>query len=94
MCITNHATGQVSELLRPPDAKAGSGLINPYLIAGSLALLSSGDVISGFIDPGVPRIISSTVLASAALDTVVNKLVLPELRKVKYLHEIIFMVQF
>ncbi|KAF3339761.1 hypothetical protein FCM35_KLT15532 [Carex littledalei] len=81
MCITNHATGQVSELLRPPDAKAGSGLINPYVVAGSLAVLASGDVISGFIDPGVPRIISSTVLVSAAVNTVVNKLVLPELRK-------------
>ncbi|KAJ4806532.1 Pentatricopeptide repeat (PPR) superfamily protein [Rhynchospora pubera] len=81
LCLTNHATGQVSELLRPPDAKAGSGFINPYVVAGSLALLASGDVVSGFIDPGVPRIVSATVLASAAVDTVVNQVVLPELRK-------------
>lgn len=92
LCLTNHATGQVSELLRPPDAKDGPGLINQYVVAGSLALLASGDVVSGFIDPAVPRIVSATVLASAAVGTVVNQLVLPEVRKVNYPPQIIFIL--
>uniref|UniRef100_A0A0A9DDS7 Uncharacterized protein n=1 Tax=Arundo donax TaxID=35708 RepID=A0A0A9DDS7_ARUDO len=81
MCLTNHFNGQVSKLLRVPSKNEGSYLLNPYLLVGGLALLASGDASSAFIDPSLPRFITATAVASAAVGTTLNQVVLPEIQK-------------
>ncbi|XP_072968051.1 uncharacterized protein [Typha angustifolia] len=81
MSLTNHTNGQVSELLRDTIKNSGSILLNPYILFPSLAFLATGDAASSFIDPSLPRLISATVIASVAIGTAVNLVVLPELRK-------------
>ncbi|CAL5006936.1 unnamed protein product [Urochloa decumbens] len=81
MYLTNHINGQVSKLLRAPSKNEGSFFLSPYLLAGALALLASGDVASAFIDPTLPRLITATAVASAAVGTTLNQVVLPEIQK-------------
>ncbi|CAO2210664.1 unnamed protein product [Urochloa humidicola] len=81
MCLTNHINGQVSKLLRAPSKNEGSFLLSPYLLVGALALLASGDAASAFIDPSLPRLITATAVASAAVGTTLNLVVLPEIQK-------------
>ncbi|CAO2163672.1 unnamed protein product [Urochloa humidicola] len=81
MCLTNHINGQVSKLLRAPSKNKGSFFLSPYLLVGALALLASGDAASAFIDPSLPRLITATAVASAAVGTTLNQVVLPEIQK-------------
>ncbi|RLM61151.1 uncharacterized protein C2845_PM14G08300 [Panicum miliaceum] len=81
MCLTNHNNGQVSKLLRAPSKNEGSFFLSPYLLIGALALLASGDAASAFIDPSLPRLITATAVASAAVGTTLNQVVLPEIQK-------------
>lgn len=81
MCLTNHINGQVSKLLRAPSKNEGSFFVSPYLLVGALALLASGDAASAFIDPSLPRLIAATAVASAAVGTTLNQVVLPEIQK-------------
>ena len=82
MCLTNHRNGQISKLLRAPSKNEGSFFLSPYLLVGALALLASGDAASVFIDPSLPRLITATAVASAAIGTTLNQVVLPEIQKV------------
>uniref|UniRef100_A0ACD6A088 Uncharacterized protein n=2 Tax=Avena sativa TaxID=4498 RepID=A0ACD6A088_AVESA len=81
MCLTNHVSGQLSKLLRVPSKNVGPFVLTPYLFVGALALLASGDAVSAFIDPSLPRLITATVIASAAVGTTLNQVILPETRK-------------
>ncbi|XP_039853711.1 uncharacterized protein LOC120712066 isoform X2 [Panicum virgatum] len=81
MCLTNHSNGQVSKLLRAPSMNEGSFFLSPYLLVGALSLLASGDAASAFIDPSLPRLITATAIASAAIGTTLNQVVLPEIQK-------------
>ncbi|KAM0854737.1 hypothetical protein ACQ4PT_050233 [Festuca glaucescens] len=81
MCLTNHVSGQVSKLLRAPSKNVGPFVLTPYLFVGALALLASGDAVSAFIDPSLPRLITATAIASAAVGTTLNQVILPETRK-------------
>jgi len=81
MCLTNHRNGQISKLLRAPSKNEGSFFLSPYLLVGALALLASGDAASVFIDPSLPRLITATAVASAAIGTTLNQVVLPEIQK-------------
>uniref|UniRef100_J3MS71 Uncharacterized protein n=2 Tax=Oryza brachyantha TaxID=4533 RepID=J3MS71_ORYBR len=81
MSLTNHINRQVSRLLRAPSKNEGPFVFNPYLLAGALALLASGDAASAFIDPTLPRLITATAFASAAVGTTLNQVILPEIRK-------------
>ncbi|RLN04746.1 uncharacterized protein C2845_PM13G09760 [Panicum miliaceum] len=81
MCLTNHSNGQVSKLLRAPSKNEGSFFLSPYLLVGALALLASGDAASAFIDPSLPRLITATAIASAAVGTTLNQVVLAEIQK-------------
>ncbi|TVU06603.1 hypothetical protein EJB05_49827, partial [Eragrostis curvula] len=74
MSLTNHINGQVSKLLRAPSKNEGSFFLSPYLLVGGLALLASGDAASAFIDPTLPRVITATAIASAAVGTTLNQL--------------------
>ncbi|KAH0467473.1 hypothetical protein IEQ34_004711 [Dendrobium chrysotoxum] len=80
MSLTNHTTGQVSQLLRASFSE-NSFLSNPSILFTSLAVLASGDAASGFIDPSLPRLISVVAIASLAVGTAVNRVILPQLSK-------------
>lgn len=82
MCLTNHTNGKVSWLLRVPVKNGNSFFLNPYILLPSLAVLSSGDAMSAFIDPSLPRLIAVAAVASTALGATLNRVVLPEIRKV------------
>ncbi|XP_074557553.1 uncharacterized protein LOC141813483 isoform X1 [Curcuma longa] len=81
MCLTNHINGKISRLLRTPAKNGFSFFINPYILLPSLAVLSSGDAMSAIIDPNLPKLIAAAAVASVALETTMNRLVLPEMRK-------------
>lgn len=81
MCLTNHTSGQVSQLLRAPVKNGDSFFLNPYVLFPTLALLATGDAASIIIDPSLPRLISAAAVASLAVGTTMNRVVLPELRK-------------
>lgn len=81
MCLTNHINGQVSKLLRTPSKNEGSFFLSPYLLVCALAFFASGDAASAFIDPSLPRLVTATVIASAAVGTTLNQVVLPEIQK-------------
>ncbi|XP_020257977.1 uncharacterized protein LOC109834380 isoform X2 [Asparagus officinalis] len=81
MCLTNHSSGQVSQVLRAPAKDERSFLFNPSILFPALTLLATGDAASGIIDPTLPRLISIVAVASVALEAAVNRIILPELRK-------------
>lgn len=81
MCLTNHTTGQVSPLLRAPDKDGNSFLLNPSILFPTLALLATGDAASGIIDPSLPRLISIAAVASVAVGTTIDRVVIPQLSK-------------
>lgn len=82
MSLTNHTTGSVSELLRVSLREDASFLSNPSVLFTSLAVLASGDAVSGLIDPSLPRLISVVALASLAVGTTVSRVILPQLSKI------------
>ncbi|XP_066350888.1 uncharacterized protein [Miscanthus floridulus] len=81
MCLTNHINGQVSKLLRAPSKNEGTFFLSPYLLVGALAFLASADAASTFIDPSLPRLVTATAIASAAVGTTLNEVVLPKIQK-------------
>ncbi|XP_008793155.2 uncharacterized protein LOC103709522 isoform X1 [Phoenix dactylifera] len=81
ICLTNHTSGQVSQLLRAPVKNGGSFFLNPFVLFPTLALLATGDAASVIIDPSLPRLISVAAVASLAVGTTMNHVLLPELRK-------------
>ncbi|XP_058100429.1 uncharacterized protein LOC131245173 isoform X2 [Magnolia sinica] len=79
MCLTNHSSGQESQLLRAPMKSGNSFLLNPSILFPVFALLATGDAASGIIDLSLPRFISIAAIASLALGTTINSVVLPQL---------------
>lgn len=82
MSLTNHTSGQESQLLRAPINNGNSSLLNPSILFPTLAVLATGDAASGIIDPSLPRFISIAAVASVALGTTINSVILPQLSQV------------
>lgn len=82
--LTNHTTGQVSQLLRAPLSLREENSLLSYssILFTSLAVLASGDATSGFIDPSLPRLVSVVAIASLVVGTAMSRVILPELSKV------------
>ncbi|KHN16739.1 hypothetical protein glysoja_002836 [Glycine soja] len=78
MCITNHKDGRESLLLRAPRKEVNSSLLKPSLIFPLLALLATGDVASGIIDPGLPQLLSVVAVSTLVVGSTVNTVVLPQ----------------
>ncbi|PIA34312.1 hypothetical protein AQUCO_03800122v1 [Aquilegia coerulea] len=81
MCLTNHTNGRESQLLRAPVKNGNLSLRNPSFLIPALVLLTTGDLASGIIDPSLPRLISISVVASVALGTTLNNVVIPQLNR-------------
>ncbi|KAF5187586.1 Pentatricopeptide repeat (PPR) superfamily protein [Thalictrum thalictroides] len=81
MCLTNHTNGRESLLLRAPVKNGNMSLRNPSFLIPALALLTTTDLASGIIDPSLPRLISISLVASVALGTTLNSVVIPQLNR-------------
>ncbi|XP_077251297.1 uncharacterized protein LOC143890480 [Tasmannia lanceolata] len=81
MSLINHSNGQESQLLRPPLKNGSSILLNPSILFPFLSVLAAGDAASGIIDPRLPQFISIVAVASVALGSTINGVVLPQLNK-------------
>lgn len=81
MSLTNHTTGQGSQLLRAPAKNGNSSMLNPSVLFPVLSILATGDAATRIIDSSLPQIISIAAVASIALGTTVNNVILPQLNK-------------
>ncbi|KAK9145488.1 hypothetical protein Sjap_005391 [Stephania japonica] len=79
--LTNHINGRESQLLRAPVKNGSVSLLNPAILFPVLALLATGDVASGIIDPSLPKAISIAAVASVTIGTTLNSVVLPQLNR-------------
>lgn len=82
MSLTNHKDGRESLLLRAPTKDGNSPLLNPFSFIPLLAILGTGDAVSGIIDPSLPQLLSVAAVASLAAGATLNYLVLPQLNQV------------
>ncbi|XP_010272519.1 PREDICTED: uncharacterized protein LOC104608279 isoform X3 [Nelumbo nucifera] len=82
ICLTNHTNGQESQLLRAPIKNGSLSLLSPSVLFPALVVLATGDAASGIINPSLPQFIFATAVASLAIGTTVNGLVLPQLSRV------------
>ncbi|PWA52434.1 pentatricopeptide repeat (PPR) superfamily protein [Artemisia annua] len=81
MCLTNHLNGKESPLLRAPTKNAGLSLFSPSVFIPLLAVLASGDMASGMIDPSLPQLISVAAVSSVAVGATLNGLVFPQFNR-------------
>ncbi|KAI9174478.1 hypothetical protein LWI28_017920 [Acer negundo] len=79
MCLTNHKDGRESLLLRAPTKDGNSSLLNPFSLIPLLAVLATGDAVSGIVDPSLPQFLSIAAVASLAVGTTLNNVVFPQL---------------
>lgn len=82
MSITNHVTGLEFRLLPAPPKSGSSASFEASFILPGLALLAGGDAATAFIDPTLPKLISTVAVSATVLGAAVNALVLPQLNKV------------
>ncbi|KAK1438516.1 hypothetical protein QVD17_04325 [Tagetes erecta] len=81
MSLTNHVNGRESPLLRAPTKNGGLSLFSPTVFFPLLAVIASGDVASGMIDPSLPQFISVAAVSSVAVGATLNGLVFPQLNR-------------
>ncbi|XP_010272518.1 PREDICTED: uncharacterized protein LOC104608279 isoform X2 [Nelumbo nucifera] len=70
-----------SQLLRAPIKNGSLSLLSPSVLFPALVVLATGDAASGIINPSLPQFIFATAVASLAIGTTVNGLVLPQLSR-------------
>ncbi|XP_057822133.2 uncharacterized protein LOC131034612 isoform X2 [Cryptomeria japonica] len=81
MSITNHVTGLEFRLLPAPPKSGSSASFEASFIIPALALLAGGDAATAFIDPTLPKLISTVAVSATVVGAAVNALVLPQLNK-------------
>ncbi|KAI3501416.1 hypothetical protein L1887_29284 [Cichorium endivia] len=81
MCLTNHQDGRESPLLRAPTKNEKLSLFTPTVFFPLVALLATGDMASGMIDPNLPQFISVAAVSSLAVGATLNGLVFPQLNR-------------
>lgn len=83
MAITNHVTGRVSSLLRPPPKSGSGAAFDTSVIIPAVLLLASSDAATVFINPALPRAIAVGAAAAIAVGGATNAFVLPRLNQVQ-----------
>lgn len=85
MAVTNHVTGRVSLLSRPPPKSGSGAAFDASFIISAALLLASGDAATGLIDPSLPRAIAIGAATAVAIGGATNAFVLPRLNQVHFL---------
>ncbi|KAI3713526.1 hypothetical protein L1987_72104 [Smallanthus sonchifolius] len=81
MSLTNHLNGRESPLLRAPTKNGGLSLFSPAVFFPLLAVIATGDVATGMIDPSLPQFISVAAVSSVAIGATLNGVVFPQLNR-------------
>ncbi|KAG0559827.1 hypothetical protein KC19_10G132400 [Ceratodon purpureus] len=81
MAVTNHVTGRVSLLSRPPPKSGTGAAFDASFIISAALLLASGDAATGLIDPSLPRAIAIGAATAVAIGGATNAFVLPRLNQ-------------
>ncbi|CAL1373596.1 unnamed protein product [Linum trigynum] len=81
MCLTNHVNGRESPLLRAPAKDGRLSLLNPAVLIPLAAVLATGDVASGMVDPSLPQLLSVAAFTSVSVGAALNTLVLPQMNQ-------------
>ncbi|KAL6751543.1 hypothetical protein V8C86DRAFT_3019801 [Haematococcus lacustris] len=79
LTATNHMTGIVTPLLRPPTSNTQSGL--PGWVMPVAILVAGGDAASTLVDPNLPLLLAGSLAAVAGSAVAGNQLLLPRLRQ-------------
>lgn len=85
MAITNHVTGRVSTLSRPPPKSGSGAAFDTSFIVPAALFLASSDAATALIDPSLPRAIAIGAAAAVALGGATNTFILPRLNQVHLL---------
>lgn len=79
LTATNHKTGVVTQLQRPPLSGANTTI--PGWVLPAAVILAGGDAASSLLDPALPAIIAGSVAAVAGSTVAGNQLLLPRLKQ-------------
>jgi hypothetical protein len=79
LTATNHKTGVVTQLQRPPLAGANTTI--PGWVLPAAVILAGGDAASSLLDPALPLIIAGSVAAVGGSAVAGNQLLLPRLKQ-------------
>lgn len=77
--VTNHQTGAVIPLLRPPVTAAQNGL--PGWVMPAAIMLSGGDAATSFIDPTLPALVAGGAVLLLGSSIVTRTVVVPRLKQ-------------
>ncbi|CAN1254443.1 hypothetical protein LINPERPRIM_LOCUS8657 [Linum perenne] len=81
LCLTNHENGRETPLLRPPAKDGRLSLLSPSVLVPLAAILATGDVASGMVDPNLPQLLSIAAFTSISAGAAINTLILPQLNQ-------------
>jgi len=79
LTATNHKTGVVTQLLRPPLSGTQTAL--PGWVLPAIVVLAGGDAASTLIDPALPALIAGSVVTVVGSGVAGNQLLLPRLKQ-------------
>ncbi|XP_073395446.1 uncharacterized protein [Physcomitrium patens] len=81
MAITNHVTGRISSLSRPPPKSGSGAAFDASLIIPAVLLFASSDAATALIDPSLPRAIAIGAASVVAIGGATNAFVLPRINQ-------------
>jgi hypothetical protein len=92
MAVTNHVTGCVSLLSRPPPKSGSGAAFDASFVIPAALLLASSDAATALIDPALPRAIAIGAATAVAIGGAANAFVLPRLNQVHFFIFYIFLL--
>lgn len=79
LSITNHTTGQVLQLLRPPVSNTQTGL--PGWVLPTVVLLAGGDAASSLVDPNLPLLLAAGAATLVGTGVTGTNVLVPRLKQ-------------
>ncbi len=81
LSATNHKTGAVLPLLRPPPSAEAAAAGVPSWLLPAAVLLAGGDAASALLDPSLPALLAAGAMGLAGSAAAGNGLLLPRLKQ-------------
>ncbi|KAG2423402.1 hypothetical protein HXX76_015367 [Chlamydomonas incerta] len=80
LSATNHKTGAVLQLLRPPASAEQAGSLPSWVLPVAV-VLAGGDAASSLLDPALPLLLAAGAASLAGGSVVTNSIVVPKLKQ-------------
>ncbi|KAG2434511.1 hypothetical protein HYH02_012178 [Chlamydomonas schloesseri] len=80
LAATNHKTGTVLQLLRPPASAEQAGSLPSWVLPVAV-VLAGGDAASSLLDPALPLLLAAGATSLAGGSIVTNSVVVPKLKQ-------------